>query len=160
MKQIWKLRCQKMAFSALSQILFLGQFFANFSNFSDSRKKYLNTIVTLFLFFLSISVLGKAGKNNYQVKRFHLPCFLAIQKKVKMVKNSRRRKKSSPGRHSALVTVRSVQSGHGICQNLCKNQAFLMVLNLDLQNIYGTLQVQICKVSNLARGPCKSTFRI
>ena len=139
-------------FQHYHRFYFWGNFLQILAIFRQQKEisKHNFDLVSFFPVHFSV----KAGKNSYQVKRFELPCFLALQKKVKMVKNSRRRKKSSPGRHSALVTVRSVQSGHGICQNLRKNQAFLMVLNFNLQNIYGTLQVRICKVSNLARGPC------
>ena len=64
MKQIWKLRCQKMAiFSIITDFIFWGNFPQILAIFRQ-QKKYLNTILTLFLFFLSISLLSKAGENS------------------------------------------------------------------------------------------------
>ena len=161
MKQIWKLRCQKMAiFSIFTDFHVLGNFLQILAIFRQHRK-YLNTILTFFLFFLSISLLSKAGeKQLLGSKGFIFPAFQPSRNGLKWSKNGRRGKKSSPGRHSALVTVRSVQSGHGISQNLRKNQAVLMVLNFNLYDIHGTLQVRICKVSNLARGPCITFYSL
>ena len=131
-----------------------GQFSANFCNFQTAQKISEHNF-HLLSFFLSISLLSKAGeKQLLGSKGFIFPAFQPSRNGLKWLKNGWRGKKSSPGRHSALVTVRSCQSGNGICQNLCKNQAVLMVLNFNLYDIHGTLQVRICKVSNLARGPC------
>ena len=70
------------------------------------------------------------------------------------IKKIRREKKTHPGSKSALVAVRSVQSGRGICQNLREIFAVSKVPYIVLYDEYSTLQVQKCKVSNLACGPC------